>query len=135
MLFRSGTPVPLSYEEIRKRLFLLSFDPYHCIERRWGASQPAELSTCRDDTTKAAWYAAQQGYRNQIDRTYDARMDFTLAELQGPISPGKGVALPADIDVKGYLLLVAQRQVRAPSRPPISPASPAPGLGARPAQR
>lgn len=131
----NGTPVPLSYEEIRKRLFLLSFDPYHCIERRWGASQPAELSTCRDDTTKAAWYAAQQGYRNQIDRTYDARMDFTLAELQGPISPGKGVALPADIDVKGYLLLVAQRQVRAPSRPPISPATTAPGLGARPAQR
>jgi len=131
----NGTPVQLGYEEIRKRLFLLSFDPYHCIERRWGASQPAELSTCRDDATKTAWYAAEQGLRNQIDRTYDARMDFTLAELQGPVGPGKGVALPADIDVRGYLQLVMQRQVRAaPSRPPISPAAPAAGVGARPAQ-
>lgn len=132
----NGTPVQLGYEEIRKRLFLLSFDPYHCIERRWGASQPAELSTCRDDATKAAWYAAEQGLRNQIDRTYDARMDFTLAELQGPVGPGKGVALPADIDVRGYLQLVMQRQVRAvPSRPSISPpAATAAGVGARPAQ-
>lgn len=130
----NGTPVQLGYEEIRKRLFLLSFDPYHCIERRWGASQPAELSTCRDDATKTAWYAAEQGLRNQIDRTYDARMDFTLAELQGPVGPGKGVALAADIDVRGYLQLVLQRQVQAPSRPPISPAKPATAVGARPAQ-
>jgi len=130
----NGTPVSLSYEEIRKRLFLLSFDPYHCIERRWGATQPAELSTCRDDATKAAWYAAQQGLRNQIDRTYDARMDFTLAELQGPVTPGKGVSLQADIDVKGYLRMAAQRQVRAPSRPSISPVTPATGVGARAVQ-
>jgi hypothetical protein len=128
----NGTPVPLGYEEIRKRLFLLSFDPYHCIERRWGASQPAELATCRDDATKAAWYAAEQGFRNQIDRTYDARMDFTLAELQGPIGPGKGAALPADIDVRGFLLLAMQRQARAPSRPPILPASRPASVGARP---
>jgi surface antigen len=128
----NGTPVPLGYEEIRKRLFLLSFDPYHCIERRWGASQPAELATCRDDATKAAWYAAEQGFRNQIDRTYDARMDFTLAELQGPIGPGKGAALPADIDVRGFLLLAMQRQARAPSRPPILPASGPASVGARP---
>jgi len=128
----NGTPVPLGYEEIRKRLFLLSFDPYHCIERRWGASQPAELATCRDDATKAAWYAAEQGFRNQIDRTYDARMDFTLAELQGPIGPGKGAALPADIDVRGFLLLAMQRQARAPSRPPILPASRPASVGVRP---
>lgn len=129
----NGTPVPLTYEEIRKRLFQLSFDPYHCIERRWGASQPAEVSTCRDDATKAAWYAAEQGFRNQIDRTYDARMDFTLSELQGPIGPGKGVALPPDIDVRGYLLLALSRQARAPSRPPIPPVVPR-AVGSRPAQ-
>lgn len=115
----NGTPVPLTYEEVRKRLFLLSFDPYHCIERRWGATSPAELATCRDDATKAAWYAAQQGLRNQIDRTYDARMDFTLAELQGPITPGKGVAVQPDVDVRGYLMLSISRQVQAPPRPRI----------------
>ncbi len=106
----NGTPIPLGYEEIRRRMFLLSFDPYHCIERRWGATLPAEVASCRDDATKAEWYAAEQYLRNQIDRTYDARMDFSLAELkQGP-GPGKGVATPPDIDVRAYLVaLINQR--------------------------
>lgn len=99
----NGTPMQLGYEDVRRRMFLLSFDPYHCIERRWGASDPAELGSCRDDGYKAEWYAAEQNLRNQIDRTYDARMDFGLAELkQGP-GPGKGVAQPPDIDARGYL--------------------------------
>ena len=116
----NGTPMQLGYDEVRRRMFLLSFDPYHCIERRWGATQPAELATCRDDATKAAWYAAEQPLRNQIDRTYDVRMDFTLAELaQGP-GPGKGVASPPDIDVRGYLAnLINQRNAQRglPPRP------------------
>jgi formylglycine-generating enzyme required for sulfatase activity len=97
-----GSTITLPYEEVRKRLFRLSFDPYQCVERRWGATDPAELSTCRDGPEKQAWYAAEQNLRNQIDRTYDARMDFTLADLQTP-GPGKGVAYPPDIDVRGYL--------------------------------
>jgi hypothetical protein len=84
------------------------------------------MATCRDNPTKAAWYDAQQGLRNQIDRTYDARMDFSLDELKVP-GPGRGVALPPDIDVRGYLQMVIARQAKAsPSRPRIpSPASPA----------
>lgn len=111
----NGTPVQLGYEEVRRRMYLLSFDPYHCIERRWGATNPAEVATCRDDATKAAWYAAEQNLRNQIDRTYDARMDFSLAELnQGP-GPGKGVAIAPDIDVRSYLvMLISQRMQRPP---------------------
>ncbi len=88
-----GSRVPLTYEDARKRLFAMSFDPYHCIEHRWGASEPSELSTCRDDQTKNAWYRAEQNLRNQTDRTYDARMDFSLAELSAP-GPGKGVTNP-----------------------------------------
>jgi len=100
----NGAPMQLGYEEVRRRMFLLSFDPYHCIERRWGATDAAELSSCRDDAYKAEWYAAEQSLRNQLDRTYDARMDFGLAELkQGP-GPGKGVAAPPDIDARGYVL-------------------------------
>jgi hypothetical protein len=120
----NGTPIQLGYEEIRRRMFLLSFDPYHCIERRWGATLPAELMTCRDDSYKAQWYAAEQPLRNQIDRTYDARMDFGLAELQQGPGPGKGVAAPPDIDARGYLgALIAQRGVprpaaAIPARPP-----------------
>lgn len=98
-----GSTVALPYEEIRRRLFKLSFDPYQCIERRWGATDAAELSTCPDGPEKRAWYEAEQNLRNQIDRTYDARMDFTLADLQTP-GPGKGWANPPDVDVRSFLL-------------------------------
>jgi hypothetical protein len=96
-----GTQVSLTYEAARQRLFLMSFDPYHCIEHRWGAVDPTELGSCRDGQTKRAWYAAEQNLRNQLDRTYDAEMDFTLDELR---EPGKGVAHPPDIDTLGYLM-------------------------------
>ena len=51
---------------------------------------------------KTAWYEAERNLRNQIDRTYDAQMDFNLAELKTP-GPGKGVPAPPDIDVRAYL--------------------------------
>jgi hypothetical protein len=73
-----GAAMSLGYEEARQRLFRLSFDPHHCVERRWGA----ELASCRDGAVKRAWYEAQQRLRNQIDRTYDTRMDFSLRELE-----------------------------------------------------
>jgi len=97
-----GTQVFMSYEEARRRLFLMSFDPYQCVERRWGATDSRELASCRDGGRKQEWYAAEQNLRNQLDRTYDARMDFTLEELKSP-GPGKGVASPPDIDARGYL--------------------------------
>jgi formylglycine-generating enzyme required for sulfatase activity len=99
----NGQPVTLTYEDARKRLFAMSFDPYQCIERRWGASDADELSSCRDDDNKRAWYDAEQNLRNQIDRTYDARMDFSLDELRTP-GPGKGVATPPDTDARAYLV-------------------------------
>jgi hypothetical protein len=104
-----GSIVTLGYEDARRRLFGMSFDPYHCVERRWGATDPVELSTCRDGAVKQAWYAAEQNLRNQIDRTYDTEMDFTLEELRNP-GPGKGVASPPDTDVRGYLISVARSQ-------------------------
>ncbi len=97
-----GNPVTLSYEDARERLFAMSFDPTHCPELRWGASDAAELFTCPDGALKRSWYAAEQNLRNQIDRTYDARMDFTLEELGTP-GPGKGVPSPPDTDVRAYL--------------------------------
>ncbi len=100
-----GSVVSFGYDQARRRLFELSFDPYQCVERRWAAADPRELSTCRDGSTKEAWYAAEQNLRNQIDRTYDAEMDFTLDELKKP-GPGKGVALPPDVDARAYLMSV-----------------------------
>jgi hypothetical protein len=95
-----GSEVAFDYAEAQRRLFAMSFDPYHCVERRWGASVAAELSTCRDGAVKQKWYAAEQTLRNQLDRTYDARMDFTLEELG---AGGHGAAAPPDIDARGYL--------------------------------
>jgi hypothetical protein len=97
-----GSRIAFGYEEARQRLFRLSFDPYHCVERRWGAAGP-EAATCRDGTPKQAWYEAEQRLRNQIDRTYEARMDFTLRELR---EGAGGVPAPPDTDARGYLLSV-----------------------------
>lgn len=110
-----NSPVALSYDEARKRLFRMSFDPYQCVERRWGATDPAELATCRDNANKQAWYAAEQNLRNQLDRTYEAQMDFTLDELKTP-GAGKGVAQPPDIDVRAWLTTMRG------AHPPLPPA-------------
>ncbi len=95
-----GSRVQLGYEEARRRLFRLSFDPYQCVERRWGAVG-GELASCRDGALKRRWYDAEQKLRNQIDRTYEARMDFSLDELEA----GRGdVAMPPDTDTRSYLV-------------------------------
>jgi len=133
-----GSTVTLPYEEVRKRLFKISFDPYQCIERRWGATDPSELSTCRDDGDKQAWYAAEQKLRNQIDRTYDARMDFTRDQLLTP-GPGKGWANSPDTDARGFLVsMKGTRRGSAPSdggNVVASTSSQQPDLGAWRAER
>lgn len=105
----NGSKISFSYEEARRRLFALSFDPYQCPERRWGATKPDELSTCPDGALKTAWYLAEQNLRNQLDRTYEARMDFTLAELKTP-GPGKGVPAAPETDIRTWLVREAQKE-------------------------
>lgn len=98
----NGQSVPLNLEQARQRLFALSFDPYHCVELRWGAASAAELASCTDDANKRAWYTQERWLRNQIERRYDARMDFSLDQLTGP-QPGGGVATPPDTDIVSFL--------------------------------
>lgn len=107
-----GGKVALSFSDVHDRLFDLSFDPYHCTERRWGASDAAELASCTDGRTKQAWYKAEQRLRNQPERTYDVRMDFSLSQLQRGAT-GSGRETQPDIDV---------RQVLAPQVPQASEA-------------
>ena len=92
-----GTPKKLGYEEVKRRLFAMSFDPYHCVERRWGASDPAELATCADDKLKTAWYVAEARLRNQVVRTYGEPMGWGLAELQND-KLDIGIKEPPDVD-------------------------------------
>ncbi|HWD26515.1 MAG TPA: hypothetical protein VG387_05080 [Rhizomicrobium sp.] len=100
-----GSWIGFGYEDARRRLFAMSFDPHHCVERRWGATDPKELATCSDGALKRAWYAAEQPLRNQLDRTYDIQMGFTLDGLQAHV-PGSGVAQPPDTDVRTFLWLM-----------------------------
>ncbi|MGE9746485.1 hypothetical protein [Bdellovibrio bacteriovorus] len=94
----AGGSVTLNLEEARQRVFDISFDPYHCVELRWGAKSPQELATCMDDENKRLWYDRERWLRNQWERRYDARMDYSLDELTGP-KPGAGIAQPPDVDI------------------------------------
>ena len=103
-----GSRTILSYEDARKRLFAMSFDPYQCIEHRWGDT---EAAACSDSPEKRAWYDAEQNLRNQIERTYDARMDFSRDDLQ---ARHPGVAASPDTDMRAYLLSVSPQADKAP---------------------
>lgn len=98
----NGGVVALNSEEARRRVFDLSFDPYHCVELRWGAKTPEELASCRDDANKREWYSRERWLRYQWERRYDARMDYSLDELTGP-KPGAGIAQPPDVDIVRFL--------------------------------
>lgn len=98
----NGKRWKLSYEEARRRLYEMSFDPHHCPERRWGARAGEEIASCPDNQLKQAWYVAQKRLRNQTERTYDARMDFALGDLQAK-APGSGWDAGPDTDVLALL--------------------------------
>ncbi|MDO8289109.1 MAG: hypothetical protein Q7T44_07810 [Parvibaculum sp.] len=98
-----GSPRMLTFSEARQRLFAMSFDPYHCPERRWGATSTEELATCPDNALKDQWYKAEQNLRNQTDRTYDIAMGFSLNDLLLGV-PGSGQAAPPDVDVTAALV-------------------------------
>lgn len=79
----TGKRVNLSYELAIRRLFRMSFDPYHCPELRWGATHPSELAACADDGQKRAWYDAEQRIRNHLSRDWSSASPITLEDLQG----------------------------------------------------
>ena len=98
----SGSNVSMDLEQVRQRLFKLSFDPYHCVELRWGAVNPQELASCNDSKNKRDWYTHEQRLRNQHVRRYDIRMDFSLQELANP-STNVGSPVAIDIDIEKFL--------------------------------
>jgi hypothetical protein len=96
-----GRSVGMNLEQARARVYGLSFDPYHCVELRWGA-QGNELSTCGDNGTDRLWYEREQWLRFQHERNTSAFTGFTVDELTGP-RPGAGVAAGQDLDVIAFL--------------------------------
>lgn len=71
-----------------KRIAKVSFDPYFCPERRWGATSPAELATCTETPDKAAWYEYQQFLRNSTERDPTEVMGWSLNELLTIVNKG-----------------------------------------------
>ena len=94
-------PVSMDFDSLAHRLFAMSFDPYQCIERRWGA-QGAEAATCRDGAEKRAWYVAEQRLRNDPEPQYQAEMHFTLADLRRK-KRGSGIDTPPAVEIKGMI--------------------------------
>ena len=84
-------PVPLSFDDISHRLFALSFDPYNCVELRWGGDSAA----CPDQAGKRRWYALEQTARNEIGRDEQG----TATQMAGP----------QDVDIRGLIAAMPER--------------------------
>lgn len=78
----AGQKVSMSLEAALKRLTSISFDPYLCVERRWGARFRSELRTCADDAEKQEWYTYQQFLRNYTERDPNEVMGWSLGQLR-----------------------------------------------------
>ncbi len=91
-----GASVSLTLADVEKRIYDLSFDPYACVEMRWGAypGTPSEQAACNaKDADHMQRFANERTMRNVIDRP--------AAGTDTPI--GFGPATPQDIDVSALL--------------------------------
>ncbi len=94
-------PVSMTFDDMVHRLFAASFDPYDCIELRWGAVGD-ERQSCTDGPAKLGWYEDEQRLRNQIDRTYDLSMNFSREDLERH-AKGSGADVVQPVDVKALI--------------------------------
>ena len=87
----------------------MSFDPYHSVEFRWGASGE-ELKTSPDGPLKQKMYKMEARLRNQLERVYNCPTPYSL----GPENP-------IDINVRNWLSKYLSREL------PLVTASSIPG--------
>jgi hypothetical protein len=78
-----GNMVTLTFTQVLARLAKMSFDPYLCPEKAWGASG-AELATCVDSDVDGSWYAGEQNMRNVTGRLSPG--DVPVIRSSQPIS-------------------------------------------------
>lgn len=97
----TGSPVKLTLNDVQARLFDLSFDPYACVEMRWGAypKNSAEYASCNtQDAAHLQRFKDEATLRNVIDRP--------AAGTATPI--GFGPATHEDVDVPALLARLAR---------------------------
>lgn len=62
-----GETIHLELRDVLDRMSRLSFDPYHCPERRWGAPRESlELATCIEDDPRIQSYNRQTNLRRRV---------------------------------------------------------------------
>ena len=76
-----GQNMSIPLDTLISRIAKISYDPYDCIELRWGADNQAERSTCTNDQEKMEWYNLQQFLRNNLEKDTAAVQGWTLDEL------------------------------------------------------
>lgn len=79
----AGQQINLGLTQVLTRLNRLSFDPYMCPEKIWGASG-TELRTCTDGDSDDRWYKAEQGIRNTVGKQSEA--DVLTVRSNQPIT-------------------------------------------------
>ncbi len=108
-------PVAVTFDDMVRRLFRLSFDPFHCVELRWGAVGE-ERASCPDGRVKLRWYEAEQRLRNQPDRTYDIQMGFDLDDLTRRVR-GSGIDDPPPVDIRALIDAMPDQVAFQPMKP------------------
>jgi hypothetical protein len=86
-------PVPMSFDDVVHRVYAMSFDPYDCIELRWGASGE-ERDSCPQSEKKLRWYAAEQRLRNDPRR--ETQVAYDVEDLERST---RGSDPPPPVDV------------------------------------
>ena len=71
----------ISLYEVGKRLFKLSFDPYQCIELRWGLTEKAAKSSVCQKRKQLKWYQSERKLRNQLNRDYSINTAYSYSAL------------------------------------------------------
>jgi hypothetical protein len=104
-------PVPMSFDDMLHRVYAMSFDPYDCIELRWGASGE-EQETCPQSEKKLRWYAAEQRLRN--DQRRETRAAYELGDLEGITKP---MDAPLPVDVRALIENMPYQVPLNPMRP------------------
>lgn len=89
-------PVPLNLGDVAQRAYAISYDPYDCIELRWGAAG-GERGTCTQSEKKIRWYEAQARFRQMEGRDFYTGYDLESLEAKNAKKP---LPLPPPTDVR-----------------------------------
>ena len=95
---RGGVKQTLNLEQVRQRMFKISFDPYHCADLRWGDEASGKAS-CPEDMR---WYNSQQYLRNMTEKTSDShKMTVEQMEAQNKL---KNKPFEWSTDIRQYAI-------------------------------